>query len=125
MPTVSPLATVRSTCCTALTMPRRVMNSTVRSRTSRRGIAVMGAVSRPPLRVDDVTQPVAEKIEAKHRDHQCEARKEGDPPFARNHEGGTLGDHDAPFGGRRPDAEPDEREARGIENGVAHGQRHL
>src|SRR6185503_1565444 len=40
MPSVSPLATEMLTCCTALTMPRRVENSTVRSLTSRRDWAV-------------------------------------------------------------------------------------
>ena len=38
--------------------------------------------SSPPLRIDDVAQSVTEKIEAEHRDHQCDAGKEGDPPFA-------------------------------------------
>src|SRR6266571_4075858 len=37
MPTVSPLAMVTLTCCTAFTMPRRVENSTVRSWTSSSG----------------------------------------------------------------------------------------
>src|SRR4051812_9920285 len=117
MPSVSPLATVILTCCTALTMPRRVANSTVRSLTSSRGCAV---ISRPPLRIDDVAQAVAEQIEAEHRDHQRETREQCDPPFARHHEAGAFGDHDAPFGGRRPDAEADEGEAGGVEDGVAH-----
>src|SRR5262245_29260037 len=125
MPTVSPLAIVRSTCCTAVTMPRRVVNSTVRSRTSRSGIAVIAAPSSPPLRVDDVAQAIAEQVEAEHGDHQCEAREESDPPFAGHHECRAFGDHDAPFGCRRPDAKTNERKACGIENGIAHGQRHL
>src|SRR5712672_1235797 len=103
MPTVSPLAIAMSTCWTARTMPRRVENSTVRSRMSSSGI-VFGMVfmkSRPPLRVDDVAQPVAEQVEAEHRDHQRGAREERDPPLAGDHEGRALGDHDAPFGGRR------------------------
>ena len=37
MPSVSPLPTEMSTCCTAFTMPRRVANSTVRSWMSRSG----------------------------------------------------------------------------------------
>jgi hypothetical protein len=37
--------------------------------------------SRPPLRIDDVAQTVAEQIEAEHRDHQRKARKQRDPPF--------------------------------------------
>src|ERR1700716_2771904 len=41
MPSVSPLATEMLTCCTALTMPRRVANSTVRSLTSSSGCAVI------------------------------------------------------------------------------------
>src|SRR5215813_14838 len=106
MPTVSPLAMVMSICSTARTMPRRVVNSTVRSRTSSSGIAVM---SRAPLRVDDVAQAIAQKIEAEHRRHQRGAGKERNPPFARNHEGCALRDHDAPLGGRRADAQPDER----------------
>src|SRR5438034_4294370 len=118
MPTVSPLATVMSTCSTARTMPRRVENSTVRSRTSSSGIAVI-VRSRAPLWIDDVTQTITEQIEAEHCDHQCGAREECDPPFARHHEGGAFGDHDAPLRGRRSDAEPDERQAGGVENGVA------
>src|SRR5262245_47746814 len=109
MPTVSPLAMVRLTCCTALTMPRRVWNSTVRSRTSSSGIAVM-MPSRPSLRIDDIAQTVAEQVEAEHRDHQCETREERDPPFAGDHEGRALGDHDAPLRRRRTYAEADERQ---------------
>src|SRR3954468_648074 len=139
MPSVSPLPTVMSTCCTALTMPRRVVNSTVRSLTSSSGCAVTGASragphpktcgttpckvaerydrtgqtssSRPPLRIDDVAQTVAEQVEAEHRDHQREAREQRDPPFARHHEARAFGDHDAPFRSRRPHAEADERKA--------------
>src|SRR3954463_7181023 len=143
MPSVSPLATEMLTCCTALTMPRRVENSTVRSLTSSSGCAVMmpsGRISkttpckvegtallshflppcrgpdeqgssqpsRPPLRVDDVAQAVAEQVEAEYRDHQRQPWKQRNPPFARDHEGGAFGDHDAPFGRRRPDPEADE-----------------
>src|SRR5882757_4936507 len=160
MPSVAPLATAILTCCTALTMPRRVANSTVRSLTSRRGWAVtmtsakilkttpckveqsaflshflrpcggrgeqsLNWSSRPPLRVDDVAQAVAEQIEAEHRDHQRQTREQRDPPFPRHHEAGAFRDHDAPFGGRRTHAEADEREARGVEDRVTHGQRHL
>src|SRR3954452_21275388 len=117
MPSVSPLATEMSTCCTALTMPRRVENSTVRSLTSSSGCAVMmpsariskttpckvertallsyfpplcegpdeqsrSQPSRPPLRVDDVAQAVAEQVEAEPRDHQRQPRKQRDPPFS-------------------------------------------
>src|SRR4051812_8521897 len=108
MPSVSPLATEMLTCCTALTMPRRVANSTVRSATSSKGCAV---ISCPPLRIDNVAQAVAEQVEAEHRDHQSETREQRDPPFARHHEAGAFGDHDAPFRRRRPYAEPDEGKA--------------
>src|SRR5262245_38745371 len=97
MPTVSPLASEILSRSTARTVPRRVENSTVRSRTSRRGMAVIAASS-PALRVDDVAQPIAQKIEAEYRHHQRGAGKEGDPPFARDHEGGALRNHDPPLG---------------------------
>src|SRR5262245_19343487 len=108
MPTVSPLAIVTLTCSTARTMPRRVENSTVRSLMLSRGTA--SAMSGAPLRIDDVAQAVAEQVEAEHRDHQRRAGKERDPPFARHHEGGAFRDHDPPFRGRRPHAQPDERQ---------------
>ena len=69
--------------------------------------------------------PSPKQIEAEHRDHQGDAGKERDPPFARHDEGGAFGDHDSPFGGRRSHAEPDERQTRGIEDRIAHGERHL
>src|ERR1700731_1278963 len=50
MPSVSPFATVILTCCTALTMPRLVANSTVRSLTSSSGCAVMIALSARAVR---------------------------------------------------------------------------
>src|ERR1700754_2521859 len=120
MPSVSPFATVMLTCCTALTMPRRVANSTVRSLTSSSGCAVM--VLCPPLRIDDVAQAVAEQVEAEHRDHQRKPRKQRDPPFARYHEARAFRDHDAPFSGRRTHAKPDERQPGSVEDRIAHGQ---
>src|SRR5882762_6106142 len=125
MPSVSPLATVMLTCCTAFTMPRRVANSTVRALTSSNGCAVISLASRSSLRVDDIPKTIAEQVEAEHCDHQRQARKQRDPPFARHHEAGAFRDHDAPFGGWRPHPETDERQAGGIEDGVTHGQRHL
>src|ERR1700730_11943546 len=125
MPTVSPLAMRPWTCPPARTMPRRVENSTVRSATSRSGTASVMAASGAPLRIDDVAQSIAEQVEAEHGDHERVAGKERYPPFARDHEGGAFRHHDPPFGGRRTHAQADEREAGGIENGVAHGQRHL
>src|SRR5713101_8804708 len=125
MPSVSPRSMEMSTCSTALTLPRRVANSTVRSRTLSRGTAVVMAVnappSRSPLRIDDVAQAIAEKIEAEHRDHQGRAREERDPPLAAHHVGRAFSHHDAPLGRRRTHAKADEREARGVEDGIAHG----
>src|SRR3954453_4963298 len=123
MPRVSPFATEMSTCCTAFTMPRRVTNSTVRSRTSGSGCEVIAL--RPPLRVDDVAQAVAEQVEAEHRDHQRQPRKQRDPPLARHHEAGAFRDHYAPFRGRRPLPETDERQASGLKDGVTDDRRHL
>src|ERR1700733_3013163 len=123
MPSVSPLATAIFTCCTALTMPRRVANSTVRSLTSSSGSAFI--VSRPPLRIDQIAQTIAEQVEAYLRARERPAGKESHPPLAENDVGRALRHHDSPFGRRRLDAEPDERQAGGIEDGVAHGQRHL
>src|SRR5262249_22591186 len=122
MPTVSRMSRVMLISSTARTMPRRVVNSTVRSRASSSGIAVM---LRAPLRVDDVAQAVAQKIEAEHRDHQRGAGKERNPPFARNHEGCALRDHDAPLGGRRAGPRGDERPPPPIEKCGAPGQRQL
>src|SRR5579864_6258135 len=104
-------------------MPLRVRNSTPRSSTEssgteRRSIAITGA-SGPSPRIDDVPQPVAHQIEAEHRSHQHEPREERHPPFARDDEAGSFGDHDAPFGGRRTHAEADERQAGGVEDGIA------
>src|SRR5262245_40795207 len=125
MPTVSPFAMVTSTCCTALTMPRRVVNSTVRALTSSNGTVSVIAPSRAALRIDDVAQAVAEQVETEHRDHQRGPREECDPPFARDHEGGAFRHHDPPLRGGRAHAEPDERETGGVEDGVTHGERHL
>src|SRR6202021_1503707 len=96
MPSVSPLATAMLTCCTALTMPRRVENSTVRSLTSSSGSTAIGLG--PPLRIDQIAQPIAEQVEAEHRDHQRPTGKEGHPPFAGNDIGGAFRHHDPPFG---------------------------
>src|SRR4051812_13651123 len=108
MATVSPLATETLTCCTARTMPRRIWNSTVRSRMSSSGRSDM-MTSGSPLRVDDIAEPVAKQVEAEHRDHQRQAGEERDPPLAGHHEGRALRHHDAPLRGRRPHAQADER----------------
>src|SRR5688572_25109334 len=97
MATVSPLPTWMSIAFTAWTLPRRVANSTVRFLMSRSGWAVMPASSIAPLRIDEIAHAVAEQVEAEHRDHQRQAREEGDPPFAGDDEARALRDHDAPF----------------------------
>src|ERR671934_1407026 len=126
MPTVSPLATRTSTCSTARTTPRRVENSTVRSATSSSGtVSLTTPNSGSPLRIDDIAQPIAEQVEAEHRDHQRGAGEERDPPLAGHHEGGAFRHHDSPFRRRRAHTEPDEGEPGGVEDGVAHGERHL
>src|SRR5580698_4615136 len=108
MPSVSPLASEILTCCTALTTPRRVANSTVRSLTLSSGRAVVSGSlvragrktessrSRPPLRIDQIAQAVAEQVEAEHRDHQRAAGKKSDPPLAGNNVGRALRHHDPP-----------------------------
>src|ERR1700686_3561726 len=111
------------TCCTALTMPRRVANSTVRSLTSSSGCAVIILPSRPSLRIYDIAQAVAEQVEAEYRDHQRKPGKQRDPPFARDHEAGAFRHHDAPLRCRRPHPETDERQSGSIEDRIAHGQR--
>src|SRR4029077_15943007 len=118
MPTVSPLATRTSTCSTARTTPRRVENSTVRSATSSSGtVSVTTPNSGSPLRIDDGAHPIAEQIEAEHRDHQRSAGKERDPPLARNHEGGAFRHHDSPFRRRRERAPPGARAGGGGRGG--------
>src|SRR5580704_1613894 len=122
---VSPLSTAKLTLSSARTMPERVRNSTESPSTLSAGAAAVMSYSCPSPRIDHVAQAVAEQVEAEHRDHQRQAGKERVPPFARHHERRALGDHDAPFRRRRPHAKPDERQAGGVEDGVAHGQRHL
>src|SRR5688500_12936168 len=41
-----------------------------------RGGQSLNRSSRPPLRIDDVAQAVAEQIEAEHREHQRQAREQ-------------------------------------------------
>src|ERR1700722_19377244 len=122
---VSPLSTAKLTLSSARTMPERVRNSTLSPSTLSAGAAVVMSVSCPAPGIDQVAQAVAEQVEAEHCDHQRQAGEERVPPFPRHHEGRALRHHDAPFRRRRTHAEPDERQAGGIEDGVAHGQRHL
>src|SRR4029077_20291799 len=112
---VSPLSTAKLTLSSARTMPERVRNSTESPSTLSAGAAVvMGATSCPFPRIDHVAQAVAEQVEAEHRAHKRKAGEERVPPFARHHEGRALGHHDAPLRRRRPHAEADERQARGV-----------
>src|SRR4030095_3541148 len=74
MPSVSPLATEMLTCCTALTMPRRVVNSTVRSLTSSRGWAVMTTSAKmsktTPCKVERSAPPSHSLPPCRGRDEQ-------------------------------------------------------
>src|SRR5271156_251116 len=119
---VSPLATLKLTLSSARTMPARVRNSTLKPSTESAGATITAANSCASPGIDHVAQPVAEQIEAEHRDHQCGAGEEGNPPFAGNDIGGAFRNHDPPLRRRRPHSEPDEGQAGGVENGVAHGQ---
>src|ERR1700726_3939887 len=122
---VSPLSTAKLTLSSARTMPERVRNSTLSPSTLSAGAAVVMSASCPSPGIDHVAQAVAKQVEAEHRDHQRQAGKKRIPPFPRHHKGRALGHHDAPFRHRWPHAEPDERQAGGVEDGVTHGQRHL
>src|SRR5712671_5968552 len=114
--TVSPLSTSKPTCSKTVTVPERVRNSTERSSTARAGTAVNGAALCSLEGIDDVAQPVAQKVEAEHRQHQRGAREQGDPPFAGLDEVGAFGHHDAPLRIGRAHAEADEGQAGRIED---------
>src|SRR5258708_4979825 len=105
--TVSPLSTWKPTWSSTLTVPERVRNSTDSSSTASAGTALMCASSCAHPGIDDVAQPVAQQIEAEHRQHQRSARKQRHPPFAGLNEVGAVGHHDAPLRVGRTDAEAD------------------
>src|SRR5919106_1905089 len=67
------------------------------------------AARSPILRVEGVTQTVADEVEAEQRDRE-EGRGEDQQPRRAFHLGGALGDQDAPGRQRLLDAEAEERE---------------
>ena len=71
-----PWRRVMLTCCTALhdAAPGGEFDRQVAD-VEQRDALVMASASRPPLRIDDVAQAVAEQVEAEHRDHQRQARE--------------------------------------------------
>ena len=105
MPTILPFGGPRCRCARphAPGIPAQVANSTVRvlafQERHRIGDHFVSATmtSGAPLRIDDVAQAVAEQFEAEHRQHQCGARKKGDPPFARNDVAGAFRHQNAPL----------------------------
>src|SRR6478735_6444911 len=94
-PSTSPSSRVRSMRSTARSVPWEVGNSTLRFSISSRG---MGSALQ--LGVERIAQAVTEKVEGEHGDEDGEARERGDPPGAQ-HELAGIGEHRAPFRGRR------------------------
>src|SRR6478752_8194914 len=77
-PSTSPRAISKEILSSARKVPRRVTNSTVRSRTERTG-TVIGS---PQPRIERIAQPVAEQVHRQHQDRQGHAGKSDDPPVA-------------------------------------------
>src|ERR687897_3669008 len=118
IPSVSPGAMSNEMPLTAWIVPRRVQNSTRRSRTDRRAL-------RPAteLRVECLAEAVADQVEAEHRDHDREAGD--DRQVDRRREVLVrVGQHRPPLGRRRilrPEAE--EPEAGDVDDGGRHPER--
>src|SRR6266536_3244537 len=88
IPSTSPRPTSNDTPSTALTTPARVKKWTFRSSTER--TALMLSALEP--RVHHVAQLIADQIDGDDRDQQRDARIEGDPVFAREHEAVAVRD---------------------------------
>ena len=134
MPTVSPLATTRSTLRTAVTVPLRVANSTVRSRDIEQRLSYDGsrhsqlACPWPHVRRCGSTmsrRPSPSRLKVNTASISASAGEQRQPPLAGNDVVGAFRDHDAPFRRRRAHAETDEREAGGIEDRPAQIERDL
>src|ERR1700682_2314979 len=108
-PSTSPASIDSETSSTAVSVPRRVGNSTRRCSTTSSGSADfirpsdgtsdrdatsiargvdLAARNVPPRRllqprIERVAQPVAQQIDSQHHDHQRRARENRDPPLAR------------------------------------------
>src|SRR3954462_12360400 len=96
---------------TAWTMPSSVLNSTTRSRIEST-VSCSGTDS-PLLRVERVTQAVADEVDRDDDDQQRQAREDRDPPVLRALL--AVGDQRAERGRRRLDPEAEERE-RGLDD---------
>src|SRR4026208_796390 len=82
-PSPSPGASENEMPSTAVSVPRRVGNSTRRSFTSSSG-SLIGTAGQ--LRGQWGRQPVADQVYRKHEHDERDAREYRDPPFARHHE---------------------------------------
>ena len=67
----------------------------------------MGSSQVPQARIEQIPDPVAEQVEAEHRDHDRRAGKHRGPR-GHLHEGAALGQHAAPGRRRRLGAHPEE-----------------
>src|SRR6266446_5407878 len=91
---------------TAWTTPSSVPNSTTRSRIDRTG----SGTNSPLLRIERVSEPVADEVDAEDDGDDREAWEHGQPPLLRIVL--TRCDEHAERGRRRLDAEAEERERR-------------
>ena len=60
-------------------------------------ILTLGSAFYGATRIEEVLQPVTDQIKPHHRDSNCQARKEGDPPLAGDDTGDTETNHDTPL----------------------------
>src|SRR3954468_6750686 len=115
-PRISPGAMSNDTSSIAVSVPRRVGNSTLRLRTLRTG-TVIGAIGEHRLalsqaRVQGIAQPVAEQVHRQHECRQRDAGKDRDPPFAGEEILLSGLDQRAERGLRRGKADAEERQRR-------------
>src|SRR3712207_6296983 len=105
-PSTSPGSMVKETPSSAVRVPRRVGNSTRRSRTSRRGGAML-----PQLRIQGVAEPVAQQVDREDHRDEGGSREDGDPPLAAEEKIVADPDQRAErgLGRRHADAEEGER----------------
>src|SRR5690606_38129978 len=77
-PSISPLSMCNEILSSAVSTPRRVWNSTRRSRTSRR---VLDSDISVQAWIQGVAQPVAQQVHRQDEQHERHSGKYGDPPF--------------------------------------------
>src|SRR5688500_13888770 len=82
-PNTSPRAMSKEMPSMALSEPRRVTNSTRRSRTERTGSVIAILALSSQFRIERIAQPIAQKIDGENERRECDARKSDNPPFAR------------------------------------------